>query len=42
MYYPGKKRALEPGFVHHILDHIDIRAHNVTILQEAGGIGNLY
>ncbi|KAF9310892.1 hypothetical protein BG003_008017 [Podila horticola] len=42
MYYPGKKRALESGFVHHKLDHIDIRALNVKILQEAGGQGHLY
>ncbi|KAG0022124.1 hypothetical protein BGZ81_008660, partial [Podila clonocystis] len=42
MYYPGKKRASEPGFIHHTIDHIDIRAHNVNVLQEAGGQGHLY
>ncbi|KAG0025665.1 hypothetical protein BGZ82_009893 [Podila clonocystis] len=42
MYYPGKLRAATPGFVHHNLDHIDIRAQNVKILQEAGGKGHSY
>ncbi|KAG0025666.1 hypothetical protein BGZ82_009894 [Podila clonocystis] len=42
MYYPGKKRASEPGFIHHAIDHIDIRVHNVKILQEAGGRGQLF
>ncbi|KAG0006653.1 hypothetical protein BGZ81_005355, partial [Podila clonocystis] len=42
MYYPGKHRAAAPGFVHHNLDHIDIRAQNVRILQEAGGKGKAF
>ncbi|KAG0090791.1 hypothetical protein BGZ93_009134 [Podila epicladia] len=42
MYYPGKKRALESGFMHHILDHLDIRTQNVKVLQEAGGKGTAF
>ncbi|KAG0332908.1 hypothetical protein BG005_005300, partial [Podila minutissima] len=42
MYYPGKRRALESGFMHHILDHLDIRTQNIKVLQEAGGKGNSF
>ncbi|KAF9381379.1 hypothetical protein CPB97_007793 [Podila verticillata] len=42
MYYPGKKRAAEPGFMHHVLDHLDFRIQNVKILQEAGGKGEAF
>ncbi|KAG0334537.1 hypothetical protein BG000_008244 [Podila horticola] len=42
LYYPGKKRALEPGFMHHILDHLDIRTQNIKVLQEAGGKGEAF
>ncbi|KAG0075852.1 hypothetical protein BGZ93_011146 [Podila epicladia] len=39
MYYPGRKRAVEPGFLHHVIDHIDIRTQNIEVLQETGGKG---
>lgn len=42
MYYPGKKRADIPSFVHHIIDHVDIQARNVKILQVAGGKRHAY
>ncbi|KFH69378.1 hypothetical protein MVEG_04191 [Podila verticillata NRRL 6337] len=34
LYYPGKKSASEPGFIHHILDHVDIRTHNTKVYRK--------
>ncbi|KAF9310886.1 hypothetical protein BG003_008011 [Podila horticola] len=42
MYCLGKKQTLEPGFMYHILDHLDIRIQNIKILQEAGGKGETF
>ncbi|KAG0359709.1 hypothetical protein BG005_000335, partial [Podila minutissima] len=42
MYYPGKSQAATPGFVHHIIDHIDIHTQNIKVLQEAGGKGKAF
>ncbi|KAI9242919.1 MAG: hypothetical protein BYD32DRAFT_402182 [Podila humilis] len=42
MYFPGKKRASSPEFVHHVIDHIDILARNVNVLQDAGGFNHPY
>ncbi|KAF9381380.1 hypothetical protein CPB97_007794 [Podila verticillata] len=39
MYYPGKTLERKPGFVNHVLDHVDKQAHNIKVLQEAGGVG---
>ncbi|KFH69357.1 hypothetical protein MVEG_04170 [Podila verticillata NRRL 6337] len=42
VYYPGKKRATEPGFIHHLIDHVDYRIQNVKVQQEAGGPGEAF
>ncbi|KAF9323818.1 hypothetical protein BG006_001117 [Podila minutissima] len=42
LYYPGKTRASKRGFIHHVLDHIDTRAQNIKIIQEAGGKGEKF
>ncbi|KAG0341635.1 hypothetical protein BG000_008447 [Podila horticola] len=42
MYFPGKARANKSGFIHHHIDHIDILARNVKILQNAGGLGQAF
>lgn len=42
LYYPGKRRAATPGFVHHVIDHMEIHSENVTVLQEAGGIDEAF
>ncbi|KAG0338908.1 hypothetical protein BG004_007035, partial [Podila humilis] len=39
MYYPGKVRSSQPGFVHHEIDHIDIRNQNMIIHKKSGGVG---
>ncbi|KAF9211053.1 hypothetical protein BGZ59_008578 [Podila verticillata] len=35
LYYPEKKRASEPGFIHHILDHVDMRTHNIKVYRKS-------
>lgn len=42
MYYPGKRLSETSGFLHHILNHIDIQAHNVKVLHEAGSANFKY
>lgn len=42
LYYPGKSRAAAPGFVHLVIDHMEIHSENITVLQEAGGIGEAF
>ncbi|KAF9367939.1 hypothetical protein CPB97_005137, partial [Podila verticillata] len=42
LYYPGKRRAAEPGYMDHIIDHIDVRSQNVIVRQEVGGKGHAY
>ncbi|KAF9309950.1 hypothetical protein BG003_009116 [Podila horticola] len=32
-------RTATPGYIHHVIDHIDIQAHNVKVLQKSGGKG---
>jgi len=38
MYYPGKTLERKHDFIDHILDHVDKQAHNIKVLQEAGGV----
>lgn len=38
-YYPAKALSQTPGFTHHILDKVDVQAHNIEISQAAGGRG---
>ena len=40
MYYPGKTLERKHDFINHILDHVDKQAHNIKVLQEAGGVNN--
>ncbi|KAF9337202.1 hypothetical protein BG006_005923 [Podila minutissima] len=39
MYYPGKILSSSPGFINHVLDHIDTQQHNVEVAHQAGGMG---
>ncbi|KAG0090792.1 hypothetical protein BGZ93_009135 [Podila epicladia] len=40
MYYPGRILSSSPGFINHILDHIDTQEHNIEVARQAGGVGN--
>lgn len=38
-YYPANILSQTPGFMHHVLDKVDVQAHNIEISQAAGGQG---
>lgn len=40
MYYPGKAFSYTPGFINHILDQVDIQAHNIEMKKTSGGKGH--
>ncbi|KAF9428413.1 hypothetical protein BGZ94_002472 [Podila epigama] len=42
MHYPGEPEATNRRFIHHILDHIDIRSHNIRIVDVKGGVNEKF
>ncbi|KAF9271171.1 hypothetical protein BGZ74_006412, partial [Mortierella antarctica] len=39
MFYPGRILSNSPGFITHVLDHIDTQEHNIEVARQAGGVG---
>ncbi|KAF9309564.1 hypothetical protein BG003_009610 [Podila horticola] len=42
MCYPGKSQSKTSGGLQHILDHVDIQAHNVEVMENAGGTSSAF
>ncbi|KAF9305997.1 hypothetical protein BGZ74_007966 [Mortierella antarctica] len=38
MYYPGRILSNSPGFIKHVLDHIDTQEHNIEVARQVGGV----
>lgn len=41
MIYPGQVLADTPGFIGHVLDHVETHTHNIKVIKQAGGVGDL-